>query len=147
MVEVTVEVIIVPVIHGTMARPHTATPPRPAAVDIATVPTAVAVITIIITAITAVAIIITIPATTAETATTVAVMVVMATAITDIIMAEAITDTETEVHRLIHRQVLLPRQARRPLPTTGVFRYQRPPQADIAKNKADSKKESAFSFF
>ena len=147
MVEVTVEVIIglaTPIITD---RPHTATPLRPAAGAILMAPTAVAVITIIITAITAVAIIIITTATMVATATTVAVMVVMATAITDIIMAEAITDTETEVHRLIHRQVLLPRQARRPLPTTGVFRYQRPPQADIAKNKADSKKESAFSFF
>lgn len=136
MVEVTVEVIIVPVIHGTMARPHTATPLRPAAGAILTAPTAVVAITIIITAITAVAIIIITTATTVATATTEAViMVVMATAITDIIMAEAITDTETEVHRLIHRQVLLPRQARHQLPTTGVFLHRRPQPRTVKKKQ------------
>ncbi len=152
MVEVTVEVIIGLATPIIMVRPHTATPLRPAAGAILTAPTAVVAITIIITAITAVAIIIITTATTVETATMaataimVAVMVVMATAITDIIMAAAITDTETEVHRLIHRQVLLPRQARHQLPTTGVFLHRRP-QPRTVKKKQILKKNLLFLFF
>lgn len=138
-----------------MARPHTATPLRPAAVAILTAHMGAAVITIIIMATTVVAIIITIPATTAETATmaATAIMVAVMEATATMVAATEATDVmeeiramATEGHRLIHRQVLLPRQARHQLPTTGVFLHRRPP-ADIAKNKADSKKESAFSFF
>ncbi len=110
-----VEVIIVARILGITGKPAIVTPPLPVAAATAMAPTVVVAITIIITATTAVAIIIITMATTEG-----AIMAATEAVATEVIITAAEAIMDTEVHRLIRRQVQPQRQARHQLPTTGV---------------------------